>query len=68
MLLDSNVFIYAPQPEYASLREWCMDQDIRTFDINHTSPTKEHVVSRCCYCCHCNGTQSTISHQEPKRF
>ncbi|MBT4836121.1 MAG: type II toxin-antitoxin system VapC family toxin [Methylococcales bacterium] len=33
MLLDSNIFIYAVQPEYKSLREWCITQKICASNI-----------------------------------
>lgn len=34
MLLDSNIFIYAIQPEFAPLREWCLQQPIHASDIS----------------------------------
>ncbi len=33
MLLDSNIFIYSVQPEYASLCRWCLSQDIHVSNI-----------------------------------
>ena len=33
MLLDSNLFVYAIQPHYAGLRQWCLQQPIYASDI-----------------------------------
>lgn len=33
MLLDSNIFIYAIQPEYVQLRQWCMQKEIYASDM-----------------------------------
>jgi toxin FitB len=33
MLLDSNIIIYAVQPQFASLREWCMRKELAVSDI-----------------------------------
>ena len=33
MLLDSNIFIYAIQPQYRQLRIWCLKQSIAASDI-----------------------------------
>jgi len=34
MLLDSNIFIYATQVKYASLRQWCFSQKICASNIS----------------------------------
>jgi predicted nucleic acid-binding protein len=33
MLLDSNIFIYAVQPKFVGLREWCMKQELSASNI-----------------------------------
>lgn len=33
MLLDSNIFIYAIQPRYSPLRQWCLQQPTYASDI-----------------------------------
>jgi len=33
MLLDSNIFIYAIQPEHEQLRKWCMGIEIAISDV-----------------------------------
>lgn len=33
MLLDSNLFIYAVQPKFVGLREWCMKQELSASNI-----------------------------------
>lgn len=34
LLLDSNIFIYAIQSEYAELRQWIMNRDIAASEIS----------------------------------
>ena len=45
MLLDSNIFIYSTQSEYASLCEWCMNQDIHASDITKLEVLGYHRLS-----------------------
>lgn len=33
MLLDSNIFIYAIQPTYQPLRDWCFQQQVMASDM-----------------------------------
>lgn len=33
VLLDSNIFIFAMQPKYHGLRQWCLSQQIHASDI-----------------------------------
>ncbi len=33
MLLDSNIFIYAIQPKYQPLRDWCFQQQVMASDM-----------------------------------
>lgn len=45
MLLDSNIFIYAIQPQFASLREWCLLQPICASDISRLEVLGYHHLS-----------------------
>jgi predicted nucleic acid-binding protein len=45
MLLDSNIFIYATQPEYEPLRAWCMKQDVCASNITRLEVVGYHQLS-----------------------
>ncbi|MBF0220342.1 MAG: type II toxin-antitoxin system VapC family toxin [Gammaproteobacteria bacterium] len=34
VLLDSNIFIYAIQPQFESLRQWCLQQSLHASNIS----------------------------------
>ncbi len=45
VLLDSNIFIYAIQPPFAPLREWCLLQPIYASDISRLEVLGYHYLS-----------------------
>jgi toxin FitB len=45
MLLDSNIFIYATQPEYEPLRAWCMKQGVCASNITRLEVLGYHKLS-----------------------
>lgn len=46
MLLDSNIFIYAVLPEYASLQQWCINQRIFASDITRLEVLGYHQLNQ----------------------
>jgi len=45
MLLDSNIFIYAIQPEHQALRQWCMAVDIAASEITRLEVLGYHQLN-----------------------
>jgi len=45
MLLDSNILIYATQPNFKSLRQWCLSQKISMSDITRLEVLGYHKLT-----------------------
>ena len=45
MLLDSNIFIYATQPEYVQLRQWCIEREIYASDMTRLEVLGYHQLT-----------------------
>ena len=46
MLLDSNIFIYAIQPDYAELRQWCLKQPLHASDLTRLEVLGYHKLNK----------------------
>jgi len=45
MILDSNIFIYAVQPEYVDLRNWCSQRNLSASEITRLEVLGYHNLS-----------------------
>ena len=45
MLLDSNIFIYAIQPNHLALRRWCLQQSLHASDITRLEVLGYHKLN-----------------------